>query len=101
MAFPAGRLPNAGELQTMAMIQRPGKSVVFTHATSDLDLTDPANKLTPCATQFEVTAAGILIARLAGDTADRTYPTAAIGTIITGLFVVIRSTSTCDGLAQQ
>lgn len=98
MAFPAGRLPNQDEVRIFSGVQRPAKSLPLTPGTEQ-DLTDPANKINPCCTEILVTTAGNIVGRLAGDTVDRTYA-AGIGTL-TGLFVVIRSTSTAVGIIRQ
>ena len=103
MAYPAGPLPTAGERAGFSQRVVPTKSVSFTGGGSDLDLTDPANGLNPCATEFYVTTAGTLVARLAGDSADRTYGSAnlPVNTVVKGLFTVIRSTSTAAGIVRQ
>jgi hypothetical protein len=104
MAFPAGSLPNPGEVADFcASRQAPSRTKLFTHGGADLDLTDPANGLRPCATEFIVTSTAggtSLIAQLAGDSVPRTY-TVAVGQVVKGLFVLIKGTSTCDGVARQ
>lgn len=100
MSFPAGRLPNAGEIQDMSKIAVPFKSVVFTSGGSDFDCTDPNNGITPCSTEFLPTSTGNLIAQMVGDAAPKTMAVTA-GTPVKGLFVLIKSTSTANGLVRQ
>jgi hypothetical protein len=65
-----------------------------------MDLTDPANGLNPCSSEFFVTTSGYLIARLAGDSAERTYAV-TMGNILPGLFVLLKGTSTAAGIARR
>lgn len=101
MAFPKGPLPQSGAIQTFATFQRPSRSVVFTPGV-ELDLTDPANGCNPCGLEFFPTAAGTVVGRLAGDSADRTYTLGAgqVNVPLPGLWVVIRSTSTATGFVR-
>jgi hypothetical protein len=100
MTYPVGLLPQSGQVADLSRVRSPSKSVAFAHGGSDLDLTDPANGLTPCATEFYVTVAGNLVARLAGDSADRTYIAVTVGQIVPGLFTLIKGSSTADGFAR-
>jgi hypothetical protein len=99
MTYPVGGLPTRIQAESFSNIDCPTKSVAFTHAGSDLDLTDPANGCTPCATSLYALGTGNLICRLSGDTSERTYPVVA-GTQINGAFVLIKSTSTADCIAR-
>jgi hypothetical protein len=71
--------------------------VAFTHGGSDLDITDPVNGLNPVAEGFYCNTTGNLVAQLAGDSSTRTYAVTA-GQIVPGAFVLIKSTSTVDGV---
>lgn len=105
MTFPVGPLPSAGAI-SQAEIATRFKSATFTHAGSDLDLTDPANGVAPCAFELWCVGTGNIVAVLAGDVTAagvptaRTYPVVA-GTVLKGAFVLIKSTSTADCIARQ
>jgi hypothetical protein len=92
MAFPVGGYPSVAQIVEYSHVEKPSKSVAFTGGGSDLDITDPANGLAPCATDFYCSATGSLVAQLAGDTGTRTYAVTA-GQVVTGLFILIKSTS--------
>lgn len=100
MTYPAGPLPNAGQIADMAKTTRPAKSLVFVHGGSDVDFTDPANGFVPCATDFYCTVAGNLIAQLPGDSIPRTFPV-TVGQVLTGLFTQVKGSSTADGIFRQ
>lgn len=93
-------LPDAGSIQDLRHAVRPFKSVAFTHGGADLDLTDPANGLAPCATELYATSTGNLVARMAGDEIDQTYAVTS-GQTLAGLFTVIRSSSTANCIARS
>jgi hypothetical protein len=99
MAFPAGPLPTPSDTNAFAYVTAPIKSVAYAGSAA-LDLTDPANGLTPCSTEFYCTTAGNLVARLAGDSANRTYPV-TVGQVLKGLFVLVDATSTAVGIFRQ
>src|ERR1017187_6081749 len=101
MTFPVGRLPTTSDLTGMFVRF---KSVAFTHGGSDLDLTDPANGLSPCAFELYITTTGNLAAVLAGEATGtptvQTYPVVA-GQVLQGAFVLLKSTSTANCIARQ
>jgi hypothetical protein len=97
MTYPVGPLPAAGQLNGLFV---PYKSKAFTHGSSDLDLTDPTNGLAPGAHELYCLGTGNIVARLAGDGAEQTYPVVA-GTVLKGAFVLLKSTSTADCIARQ
>ena len=97
MAFPAGPLPTATHLQDLYAAGIPSKSLQFTHGGSDVDITDPANKLDPVAMGFRAGGTGNLVAQLAGDSSTRTFAVTA-GQVVPGAFVLISATSTVDGV---
>jgi hypothetical protein len=99
MAFPAGPLPTATQLIPRDL-GYPTKAKLFTHATSDMDLTDPANGMQPCAYELIAQGAGNLVVQMVGDSAPVTYLMAA-GAVLHGNFVLIKSTSTCDCIVRQ
>jgi hypothetical protein len=92
--------PSASDIQDLRHAKRPFKSVAFTSGGSDLDLTDPANGLVPCATELYATSTGNLVARLAGESSDQTYAVTA-AQIIQGLFTIIRGASTANAIARS
>jgi hypothetical protein len=96
VTFPAGKLPNAGQI-AQAAAALPSASVVFTGGSTDLDLTNPTNGVAPCALDFVCTVAGVLTAQLALDSAPQSYPVAA-GEILRGAWVLAKSTSTASGI---
>ena len=99
MTYPVGGLPDQGFIANNFIV--PFKSVVFTHGGSDMDLTDEAtNGLYPCARSLYITVSGNIVARLAGDTTERTYAVTA-GQELAGIFVLLKSTSTADCIARQ
>lgn len=100
MAYPAGSLPLAGQIQDLSRSSNPFKSAAFAGGGSDLDLTDIANDCVPCATEFYCTVAGNLTARLAGDDQEQTYPV-TVGQVLKGLFVLAKSSSTANGIFRQ
>ncbi len=100
MTFPAGPLPGPGQYNDLFQRIRPAKSVAFTHGTSDLDLTDPANGLTPAAIEFFATSTGNLVAQLAQDSSPQTYAVTA-GVTYPGIWVLAKSTSTANGIFRQ
>jgi hypothetical protein len=91
--------PPSADIQAIRHVVRPFKSVSFTHGGADLDLTDPANGLVPCATELYATSTGNIAARLAGESADETYAVTQ-GQVLAGLFVVLRSSSTANCIAR-
>lgn len=97
MSFPVGNLPNATHLQDLSAAIIPTKSIAFTHGGSDVDLTDSANGMTPCAVGFYASGTGNLVAQLPGDSSTRTYPVTA-GQVVAGAFVLVSGTSTVDGV---
>lgn len=92
--------PSTSDIQALRTAARPFKSVAFTHGGSDLDLTDPANGVVPCATELYPTSTGNLVARMAGETTDQTYPV-TVGVVLPGLFTIIRGSSTANCLARS
>lgn len=101
MSFPAGPLPTVGMQLDLAMRQGGTKSIVFAHGGSDLDLTDPANKFEmSAASSFYCTASGNLVFQLAGDSATRTIAVAA-GQQFHAVIVLVKGTSTADGVVFQ
>jgi hypothetical protein len=99
MAFPAGYLPQTGDLNALCFRTRPSRSVACP-AGAALDLTDPANNVNPCALEFYCTTAGNFVAQLAGDSSVRTYPV-TVGQTLTGAFVLTSATSTAAGILRQ
>ena len=101
MAFPVGTLPGSQAVNSIAV---PYKSAApgtgFVGGGSDMDLTDPANKCTPCAFELYITVAGNIVAQLAGDSAPSTYPVTA-GQVLQGAWVLIKSTSTANCIPRQ
>lgn len=98
MTYPVGRLPNTGDLSGKFVPFKAGTA--FTHGGSDMDLTDPANLVAPCADALYITVSGNLIGRLAGNTDERTYPVTQ-GQVLLGAFVLLKGTSTADCIPWQ
>lgn len=96
MSYPAGNLPNAGAVADFQRFTRPSKSLAFTGSGSDVDLT--TSTLAPCAIEFFCTTSGTFIAQLVGDSATQNYGTVAAGATITGVFGLIKGTSTASGI---
>lgn len=91
--------PSVGLITELAHKTCPHKSVAFTHGGTDLDLT--ATTASGCAIELWATSTGNLVAVLAGDgTTNQTYAVVA-GTVIKGVFTVIRSSSTADCIARS
>jgi hypothetical protein len=95
VTYPVGSLPDAGYLANQFI---PFKSEAFTGGGSDLDLTDPANNVAPCASALYITGAGNLVARLAGDTTEQTYPV-TVGQVLLGAYVLLKGSSTANCIA--
>lgn len=91
--------PDIGLINELAHRTLPTKSVAFTHGASDLDLT--ATSPSGCASELYCLGSGNIVAVLAGDgTTNQTYPVVA-GTVLKGVFTVIRSTSTADCIVRS
>jgi len=99
MTFPAGPLPTISDQNALYLTQAPIKSLAYAGSAA-VDLTDPANKLNPCATEFYCTTSGNLVAQLAGDSGTQTYPV-TIGQVLKGLFVNVSASSTAVGIFRQ
>jgi hypothetical protein len=103
MTFPLGGLPDSGTI-SQAGVSVPSKSVAFAGGGSDLDLTNLFGQ--KCAFEFYVTVAGNLVAALAGDVSaafvptTQTYIAVTVGQVIKGAFVLLKSSSTCSGIAR-
>jgi len=95
MTYPVGGLPNAGYLANQFI---PYKSKAFTGGGSDMDLTDPVNGVTPCASALYITGVGNIVARLAGDSAEQTYPV-AVGQVLLGAYTLLKGSSTASCIA--
>ena len=95
MTYPANGLPSASELQLLGIPVASGTA--FTHGGSDMDLTTMSGN---CARSLYVTLTGNLVARLAGDAAEQTYPV-TVGQVLLGAFVLLKSTSTADCIPRR